>query len=164
MFAHSPSDEYPVGEKGRKVPVRTTGRRVLLALIFGSLGCSVGFALSASWRTGPHTQECVAHFDLPRPMFLEEARVVTVTARPAATAVVSPPPALDQSPLLLNGPPTSAFKGWFMAGSFEGSAERSSQITCGQRCSTSRPGQDRAGVSGPTMDTLQDADCCSRSK
>ncbi|KAJ7708791.1 hypothetical protein B0H17DRAFT_1030880 [Mycena rosella] len=113
MFAHSPPDEF-LNEKGaRKVPVRTTGRRILFALTFGSLGCSVGFGLATSWGKAPQSRECVAHFDLPQPLFLEEARVVTVTAHAPAASVVSPPPentaALNES-LLLNGPPTAAFK------------------------------------------------------
>jgi hypothetical protein len=116
MCGHSPPGEYTLEKGGRKVP-RTTGRRAFFALAFGSLGCSVGFGLASSWNTAwtPHTQ-CVAHFDVPRPLFLEEARVVTVTAHaPAASVVV--PPLETASPLeellLLNGPPTAAFKGVF---------------------------------------------------
>ncbi|KAJ7272628.1 hypothetical protein B0H12DRAFT_1007870 [Mycena haematopus] len=113
MFAHSP-EEY--SERKREIPVRTPRRRLLSALLFGSLGCSIGFAF-ARWGQEPwpgqelHTQECVAHFDVPRPLFeLQDApRVVTVTVPGPAP---SPPTTQTQAedPPLVKGPPTSAFK------------------------------------------------------
>jgi hypothetical protein len=119
MFAHSP-DEY--GDKSnvrkREIPVRTTGRRLLFALAFGSLGCSIGFGLASSWGrqwAGSESEHCVAHFDVTRPLFeLEEApRVITVTApAPKATAVVPQAIQTEVEDLpLVNGPPTAAFKG-----------------------------------------------------
>ncbi|KAJ7089795.1 hypothetical protein B0H15DRAFT_930626 [Mycena belliarum] len=112
MFDHSPPEQLTLEKGARKVPMRTVGRRVLFALSFASLGCSVGFGLSTSWgRTwAPHAQECVAHFDLPQPpLFLEEPRIVTVTAHaPAASA--APGTTAVNGTLLLNGPPTAAFK------------------------------------------------------
>ncbi|KAJ7173653.1 hypothetical protein C8R46DRAFT_1189838 [Mycena filopes] len=124
MFAHSPPDEYSLA---RKVPVRSTGRRALYALTFASLGCSVGFALATAWSPGwawgmsSSQAHCVAHFDLPRPLFdLQEARVVTVTAHahesvPTASATTKAAEIVgaghgDGEKPLLNGPPTSAFK------------------------------------------------------
>jgi len=117
MFAHSP-DEYEEKSNVRKreIPVRSTGRRVLFALAFASLGCSIGFGLASSWgraQWAPESRECVAHFDLPRPLFeLEEARVVTVTvAQPKASAVVPQTTEAEVEDLpLVNGPPTAAFK------------------------------------------------------
>ncbi|KAF7356995.1 hypothetical protein MVEN_01036100 [Mycena venus] len=120
MFAHSP-DEYSEKSNVRKreMSVRTAGRRFLFALAFGALGCSIGFGLATSWGRAQwaesHAQQCTAHFDLPRPLFeLEEApRVVTVTA-PAPKATAVSPQTIQtevEDLLLVNGPPTAAFKG-----------------------------------------------------
>lgn len=117
MFAHSPPGEFfEKGARKREIPVRATGRRLLFGLAFASLGCSIGFGLATSWGRvwdSHTTRDCVAHFDLPRPLFeLDEARVVTVTAPAPAASVVSPPQTEGvEEPLLLNGPPTAAFKG-----------------------------------------------------
>ncbi|KAJ7780325.1 hypothetical protein DFH07DRAFT_1026703 [Mycena maculata] len=110
MFAHSPPEQNSLAEKGRARLI--PARRALYALLCGTLGCSVGVGVATSWREwAPHTRECVAHFDIPRPaLFLDEPRVVTVTAHAPAVSVVSGDTAAVQEPLLLNGPPTAAFK------------------------------------------------------
>ncbi|KAJ7886028.1 hypothetical protein B0H13DRAFT_2343047 [Mycena leptocephala] len=116
MFGHSPPGEFfEKGARKREIPVRATGRRLLFGLAFASLGCSIGFGLATSWGRvwdSHTTRDCVAHFDLPRPLFeLDEARVVTVTAPAPAASVVSLPQTEGvEEPLLLNGPPTAAFK------------------------------------------------------
>ncbi|KAF7370981.1 hypothetical protein MSAN_00732300 [Mycena sanguinolenta] len=114
MFAHSPeeySDKSSV--RKREIPVRATGRRLIFAFLFGSIGCFLGFGLGRWGQDEWAGQEsCVAHFDAPRPLFTQEGapRVVTVTvSAPKATAVS---PLIVQTPprALVNGPPTSAFK------------------------------------------------------
>ncbi|KAJ7065244.1 hypothetical protein C8F01DRAFT_736409 [Mycena amicta] len=119
MFQHSPPHEYTVSDSGKISPhsrrpsstiAVPLGRRMLTAIAFGALGCALGFGLATTWTREPNTVGCVAHFDMPRPLFDLEAAPAVITL---TTTVQAPLPTrslgVNQKPLL-NGSPTAAFK------------------------------------------------------
>ncbi|KAJ6605810.1 hypothetical protein B0H10DRAFT_2228867 [Mycena sp. CBHHK59/15] len=113
MFGHAPPDDHDspykkvdkAKQQNKKFLLRT--RRVLFALVCTSVGCVLG-TWFAVHQEAPYAQQrdCVAHYDVPRPLFFDDPRVVTVTVPAPSPSAVSAP----AEPPLLNGPPTAAFK------------------------------------------------------
>ncbi|KAK7031515.1 hypothetical protein R3P38DRAFT_818327 [Favolaschia claudopus] len=107
MFAHSPDDYTETSSvRRREIPLRGKGRRILFGFGFWALGCSIGFGLASSWGpswggSGSQMQDCVAHFDSPRPVLEGEAPHV-VTEPPGGGRPITQ--------TLLKGPPTAAFR------------------------------------------------------